>query len=320
VTPGSATVAVGGTAQYSVVARDGTGLVITTPPVTWASGTAAVGSISAAGLAAGVAPGQTAITVTAGSVVSPAAVLNVVDTSVCDGIAAVPNWAVNLEYLYADDIRTPAGADVRTTQRVTVTATLSLLGPAFQNKIDWVGSLAPGLDHLGVMPRVAVHIVEHFSDLVSDPNTVADVFYDAGGLPAPTPGVDGFRLEVDLATCTFQFFAAPTTHTTIQKTETAVNTLPGPDNGKLLEFKQFTELGLLQKAVTPLGAWRTLGMGDYPTIITGFDAYPVGITVPSNVDAYTPSGLFPQAAFFDPLHPAIRINKADMYYRIVPQF
>jgi len=35
VTPASVTVAVGGTAQYSVVARDGAGLVIATPPLTW---------------------------------------------------------------------------------------------------------------------------------------------------------------------------------------------------------------------------------------------------------------------------------------------
>jgi Bacterial Ig-like domain (group 2) len=318
VAPPSATVAVGGTAQYSVVARDATGQVMTTPTVTWAAETPAVGTITPDGLATGASLGQTRITATTGSVVSPAAVLIVVETGACDGIAAVPQWTVNLEYVYADSITTLAGAEVSATQRAVVTATLSSQGAVYQNKVNWVGPLVPGLDHLSATPKIPVHIIEDFSDLFSDPTLVGKLFYDQGGLPAPTPGVDGFRLEVDLATCTFRFFAAPSTHTKLQKTEHAIHVAPGPDEG-LREFTQITELGLVQKGVTPLGDWRTVGMGDYSKAFENLTSYSVAATVPIDVDALIPSGLFAQA-FFDPLNPEPRPNTWDLYFRIAPQF
>jgi hypothetical protein len=66
VDPPAASVAVGGTVQFTVTARNGSGQVITAPPVAWASSNTAVGTISAEGVATGIAPGQTGMTASAG--------------------------------------------------------------------------------------------------------------------------------------------------------------------------------------------------------------------------------------------------------------
>jgi hypothetical protein len=50
-----------------------------------------------------------------------------------------------------------------------------------------------------------------------------------------------------------------------------------------------------------------------------FASYSVAATVPVGVDAYIPSGVFAQPAFFNPLNPAPRLDTADMYYKILPQ-
>jgi len=319
VTPASATIVVSDVAQYSVVARDGTGLVMAAPPVVWVSDTPAVGTITSAGLATGVSLGQTPITATAGSVASPPAVLNVVETTACDGIAAVQAWTVNLEYLYGDDITTNAGAfQADTNQHVTVAATLAVTGPVFGNELNWTGPLVLGPAHPGSVLRSQVAISENLNDQVSDPTTVAELS-DNRGSPVPTPGVDGFRLEVDLSACTFRFFAAPSANTTLTITEHAVNTVPGPNDGIPQVSTQDTPLGLLQKGVTPLGSWRANGLGDFSQIITGFASYSVAATVPVGVDAYIPSGVYAQPAFFDPFNPVPRLNTADMYYKILPQ-
>jgi hypothetical protein len=324
VTPTTATVVVGGTAQYSVVARDGTGLVMATPPVVWASGTLAVGTITQAGLAAGVSLGQTSVTAMAGSVVSRPAVLNVVaqqgvvSLGACDGIEAVPQWDVNLRYFYQDSITTSTQAVVDVAHFVSVTATIRAASPV-GGILEWSGSLAGAAFADGT--GSGVHLDESLNDTVtSDPTTVATV--KADGPPVPTDGVDGFTLKVDLSTCTFQFTMAPSVHATFTRTVRAVATLPGPDEGTTVTTGDIA-LGLLQKGITPLGSWRTLGMGDFSDY-KSFDSYSIAF-VPVDTDAYIPSGAFAQAAFWNPPSAAPRgtvslDGRADVFYNIFPHF
>jgi hypothetical protein len=99
VVPGAAAAQIGGTAQFTVIARNGSGQVIATPAVSRASGRPAVGTILPSGLAAGLSLGQTLITASAGSAASLPAVLIVSAAgALCDGIEAVPEWRVSLAY------------------------------------------------------------------------------------------------------------------------------------------------------------------------------------------------------------------------------
>lgn len=324
VTPTTATIPVGGTAQYTVVARDGTGLVVATPPVVWASSAPAVGSITAAGLATGESLGQTPITATAGSVVSPQTMLNVVD-SACAGVAAVRGWQINLWYAYHDSITTPANGDVTAGHVSSVASTLTAASGGGSGILMWTGQLAsaPGAVYNGIQYRSETVLNEELNDLISDPTDV--IVVDGAGSPLPTPGVDGFTLKVDLATCTFQFTAAPSVHTTITRTVHAVNTLPGSDEGTHVTEQDFP-LGLLRKGTTPLGDWRTMGMGGYPNQFEFTVSYFIG-SFPENSDGYMPSGMFPQGVFFNPPSTTTRgtgtgpsPGDVTYSYKIVPLF
>jgi hypothetical protein len=322
VVPASATVVVGGTAQYGVVARDGAGLVMATPPVFWAAATPSVGSITPdGGMATGLSLGQTAITATVGSVVSPPVKFNVVENAACDGIAAVPVWNASLEFQYIDTIKTPKGQDVHADHYASVTSALTLAGTG-QNKVYWSGALVGGRKPNGTIPvyNQYVSFFETFTDLISDPTVDAaasTVFGDTN--PVPTPGEDGFRLEVDLSSCTFQFFVAPSAHVTANITTHAKFPPPLDPNEGTKTYPLTLPMGLLQKGSTPLGSWRTGGLGDYSKNLPLFPSYSVGVTIPTNLDGYIPSGIYNQGLFFDLAQPVPRQNTTIMSYGMVPQ-
>lgn len=320
VAPATATVGLGGTVQYSVVGRDDSGLVIATPPVSWAAGVPGVGSLTPAGLATGIGLGQTPITAMAGSVLSPPAVLNVVDHPIaCDGIAAVPRWEAQLAFIYLDSATTKDKVDVFVEHDAAVSATLTAVAGSVGSKVEWSGSLVPAPQLLKNL-QGPVQLFEHSSDLVSDPTMVLDA--RGVGSPLPTPGSAGFTLTVDLSTCTFQFTSVPSVSVTLTTTEHAVHTLPGPDEGVTVTTMDLP-LGMLQKGVTPLGAWRTAGMADQrPT--NYFPSYSLAFA-PTDADAYVPSGLLAQPAFFNPPSAtprggAAQYGSADVLYSLLPQF
>jgi hypothetical protein len=62
IAPGSASVAVGETVQLTATPRDAGGSVLTDRAIVWASGNAAVATVTAAGVVTGVAPGTTSVT------------------------------------------------------------------------------------------------------------------------------------------------------------------------------------------------------------------------------------------------------------------
>ncbi|MEO8078924.1 MAG: hypothetical protein ABI641_00245 [Caldimonas sp.] len=300
VVPVAATVPVGGVAQYSAIARDASGQMVATPMLEWLSGTPAVGTVTPAGAATGASVGQTTITASSGNVTSAPAVLNVIEAGACDGIASIGQFDARVSFDYSDYIVTPVGATVVATHSAYVSATL-LPAPSVFGKLEWVGALV-GTDPPGHVPGANAYIDESLEDYASDPTEVITV--KGVGQPLPTPGVDGMRLEVDLSTCTFQFYVTPSVHTTQTNTEHAVLLLPGPNEGTHT-YSQDTPLGILQKGVTPLGNWRTLTLGDYPQPYLIFPSVSIA-GIPVSGDAYVPSGVLPQAAFFDPANPLPR--------------
>jgi hypothetical protein len=81
VTPASASIAVGGTRQYTARATySDSSILIVTPSSSWTSADTAVATISASGLATGVTTGSSDITADFGGMTSTAAILNVDDT------------------------------------------------------------------------------------------------------------------------------------------------------------------------------------------------------------------------------------------------
>jgi hypothetical protein len=79
VTPPQASIQVRQSAQFRVIARDGSGNPIPVPPVVWVSSSPATATISNTGLAAGNTAGVSIITATAARVTSPPAMLQVTD-------------------------------------------------------------------------------------------------------------------------------------------------------------------------------------------------------------------------------------------------
>lgn len=75
-TPGTASLNIGGNTTLSAVARDAAGLVVTTT-LTWHSSQASVATVDAAGKVTAVAEGSTNITATSGTIVSNASVVTV---------------------------------------------------------------------------------------------------------------------------------------------------------------------------------------------------------------------------------------------------
>lgn len=77
VSPATASVSAGATAQFSVTLLDASNLPLTTVPAVWISDNAAVATVDATGLAYGIKAGTVTLTPSVGGVAGPAATLNV---------------------------------------------------------------------------------------------------------------------------------------------------------------------------------------------------------------------------------------------------
>ncbi len=284
--------------------------------VAWRSFNPLIAPVDTSGHVRGASIGATLVVASSGSGVDTVPVI-VVDTTVhadsaCDGIASINQWQVHAFLIYSDNLVTPAGVYFAADYHAAVSSTLSRAGTV-DGKLEWAGELAPDLAFFQIPLHSPIGLFEIDSDHVSDPTEVIYVTANPA-IPILTPGVDGFRLEVDTAACTFRFLMAPSVHVHITVTEHAVNTLPGPDEGTRTA-DQDAALGILQLGVSPLGDWRAGNMAD---TVHNFDAYSIVQTVPIGVTAFTPSGVAAQVGFFDPLNPVVRTNKADTYYSILP--
>jgi hypothetical protein len=316
IAPNGLTLSVGGEGNLTADARDGSGATLPASAVTWSSLNTAVASVDTDGTVSGNNVGTTRVLATAAGASDSVTV--VVTDLACNSIELVPQWHANLVLVYSDHGPVQPSADVHVQHLAQVAATLTLTGPPVGGFVEWTGELVHGLDVSDEVADTAVAIHEESSDMISDPTILVKL--EGAGEPVPTPGVDGLRLRVDLASCTFQFIAAPSVHATLTITEHAVHTLPGPDEGTRT-FEQDIPLGLLQDAFWPLGDWRTVQLGAWPAY-RSFDSYSV-LYVPLNTRAYIPSGEFGQTLFGFPPSPAPRDQifegRADAIYKFVPQ-
>ncbi len=267
VVPDAASVEVGGTAQFSVVARNGNGQEIAAPPVSWASSNEAVETIAATGVATGVTPGSTAITASAGDVTSPPATLTVTDdedpVAACDGIASVPAFDGSLDYDYSVSGTTNGGWDVASEHRAQLTATLTRVQPGGPTFETWQGDL-----------QGTASIDESKSDELSGTSTrkgAGPVIPLAGGLIRPT-----MALIVNVTTCTYMLTVNPAIH--------IVLTDEGGGESESDEPVAQVQIG----RATTLGAWRQLGISLPGVEVDGHSA--VWAALNQDLDAFMPLG------------------------------
>lgn len=261
IVPAAATVPVGGTAQFTLIAKNGAGTVVTTPPALWASANPAVG-IVAEGLALGVSPGSTAITATAAGVTSPSATLTVTPagSGPCDGITMVPQWTVSLSYSYAAGHMNGQNQLVAVDHGGDFTAVLLPAGGQLP-AVEWSGSLAG-----------TATMNDQLTTLSSTPNIIEKYV----GSGAPVTGLGStFILSVNTDACTYEIHTTPFLHVTITTIASTTTTEQGD-----------IQLGTLQ-ASDPLGAWRTLGLA---TLDGSLDAHSIAALAVVQ-DAYFPYGV-----------------------------
>ena len=258
IVPGGASVLVGRTALFTVVAKNGAGEVVAVPPAIWRSGNPSVGTV-ANGLATGVSVGSTPITATVGSTTSPPATLLVSAPSLdCDGIADVPRWEVSLSFDYGARATNGDNEQLDISHSGRLTAVLAPAGgvvPASQ----WEGSLVGN-----------VSMIDRRTDLKSNPVTTDK--FDGTGPAVSDLGRSTFILNVDVDQCTYTLSANPFVHATL----TTVSMVETVD----------IALAVIH-AASPLGAWKGLGL---PELGASFDAHHVTAAGRVDKDTYYPFG------------------------------
>ena len=237
VVPGVGSVQVGRTFQFSVVARNGAGQVIATPPVNWASSSVGIATVGGTGIATGVARGVASITASARGVTSTSGLLNVTDGSAsCDGIMSVTEWSATLDYTYGVRGTSEGGFAINSDNKGNVTATLTAQVPQIEPLLIWKGKLSG---------TASLH--ETKSGTVNDVTKLdgeGPVLTIAGGYE-PT-----MSLIVDTRTCTYKVTAVTTL--SLRRTE------PGGTTSTLEAPVATVQVS----QTTPLGPWRTLNISD----------------------------------------------------------
>ena len=246
VTPPAATADIGKTAQFAVVARDGSGNVIATPPVAWTSGSPAIGTVSNTGLTTGISVGTTAITATAGRVASLPALFSVRDTAsaaaACDGIAGATEFKAIIDYGF----KAVKVAD----------------GAGFVVDADDNGHLVATMTRFSGGPLVAAWtgVNTGNASITQSSSSTAGVASLTGGgamIPLPGAGLPKVSFFVNLQTCTFRLVSGAT-----------LNVKHTSESGSVLFLDEI--VSYVQFA-GPLGAWR-FGVLDFGS---GLAVHPV---------------------------------------------
>jgi hypothetical protein len=292
VRPPSATTQPRGTVQFTVVARNGAGQVVATPPVTWSSSAPPIATINAAGLATGVAKGITSITASARGVTSPPAILSVDDAAgVCGVIVWVLSWTESFSFCYTGRGYTEGGFAINGTYNGSVKATLALDGVATPFNVAWKGT-ATG--------TASLH------ETKSDPTTAnSTVKLDGegnvltvGSGPGSTPPT--IVLAVDLQQCTYRV------------TQIAgLNLLTTQPNGSTSRADGLVEA--IYAGTAPLGTWAN-GLGRSGT----FDGHSVIWAAHPDHSAFVPLGFSVQLMQNQPNEPPVGAATVTITLNRVP--
>ncbi len=233
VSPATASVAVGGTVPFTVVARDGAGNVVAAPSVVWTSSNPTAATVANTGIATGVSPGTTDIVAAAGGVRSPPAVLIVTPppAAACDGITGVATFNGDIDYGYKVSATSDGGFDITADDLGHLTASMIQLS-AGPFAALWSGNVAGN------------------ASITQQKSSGPDVStLSGGGAIVGLPGGLGriqMSLIVNLQACTFLLKAGAVISTVL----TEANGTKRNDD-QIVATIQFSG---------PLGAWRQLGL------------------------------------------------------------
>lgn len=244
VAPSQATTTVGGTHPFTVVAQAANGLVLPTPSnITWTSSAPTVASITAGGLATGVAAGVAMISASSGTLIAAPAMLTVTDPSGrCGDIASVSTFELGL-ILSWTHVTTVNGHRISGDHGVTLIDDWKQVQTGDPNLLQWRGPI-------GVTQSRTVgkgNITDDDVNTRGQPVTTATmraqgaVLPAVGGLPLP----DGV-LYVDLTNCKFRFELTPW----LLATET--------DHGGQRQMGELP-MGTLLTTWHAIGPWRAPG-------------------------------------------------------------
>ncbi len=267
ISPAAASVAVGQSQQFTVIARDHTGAIVPTPAITWSSGTPAVATIGTGGLALGVAPGTTSIGARSGTLIAPNAVLTVLPPAPCDGIGNVLEFSLQLNLDWTRSATNQDNFLVETLHKMVLSASLLRVAPPTAQSVQWAAR-----------PAGTASVDDKETNLNVTPREIRRV-RGAGPVLATAFGaaLPDFIMEVDLTGCRYRIEASPW----------IVMTATGPDGSTVTDAGS---VGVVRTGWEDLGNWRNrLGT------LEDFDAHSALWVAAGNADvaAYIPGGLGP---------------------------
>ncbi len=261
-------VMVGGTLQYSVVVRDGSGAIIAPPPpVTWSSSDTHVATIDANGKATGLATGYALIDAHGATLSADFPAFLGVYTGLCGNIMQVPAFSSTFHINWA--------------QGTTVNGLLIQAEHAMDIQVDLVMT-TPGIPHWEANPAGTGKIND--SETEKNPPGRKATIVGAGNLPPASNGLGPvLALDVDLTNCWYRFNGTPwlkdVDYTDFSGATQTYPSAIGTFNSGWLDI--------------PLH-WRTSGGLSDNTNLTGFPAHSVlwlvSDTANVNSASYIPSG------------------------------
>ncbi len=296
VAPSTASTTIGGTAQFTVQAVDpsGTPLAVT-PPVTWGSTTPTIATVSAAGLATGVAAGTTGIVARSGAVVSNTALLTVSDASsvvnACFGIANTLSFDGDVTFAFAADREATNGgstidADDKASVKAVMTRTSALV--AGMRTVQWAGDIT---GNASMTQKVLI-------------DGRVDATKSGGGPISDLPNVPAAQarpklsLSVWLDTCRYLVVAGATI---------LVRTTQFGTSSDAVEI-----MGQVQFAGVVTASWRNFGISDLEPVLTPRSA--VWSIMNPDKSAVIPLGF--AASLFQPLDRSV--GQATGSYAVTP--
>jgi hypothetical protein len=195
VEPNAASVKVAGTQQFTVTARNSSGQVVATPAVTWTSSSPQVATVSASGVATGVAVGTTSITASASGVTSVPATLSV--TAGCNAMVTANEFLATLDYDWASQGTTDGGLTVEAEYHGRLSARLTKQ-PSTANQASWTGDITG-----------SATVTETKRD-PTNPDATTTLRADGAIVPMSGAMAPKMTLRVDPQQCTYQMDAMAT--------------------------------------------------------------------------------------------------------------
>ena len=195
VEPNAASVRVAETHQFGVTAKNSLGQTVSPPAVTWRSSSPQVATVSATGVATGVAKGTTSITATGDGVTSTPATLTVLEG--CNSMVNASTFVATLDYDWVSQGTTDRGVAVAAAYRGRLSATLTKQARTAR-EASWTGDITG---------------IASVMETRQDPATPdATTTLQADGTVRPLSGAlaPKMTLRMDLQECTYQIDAMVT--------------------------------------------------------------------------------------------------------------